>query len=276
MRTIVTLRLKQAPDLPVEAESLIPSNAGNKSLDAIYALPLLYGNRNICVGDFFSGELETVAGEGVSLHLQGDLTRFKRIGQEMNSGDLVVDGSVGFHAGAAMRNGRLTVRGNAGDWLGAHMRGGLIVVEGNAGHSIGAAYRGKTNGMNGGTILVHGNAGQMAGAKMRRGIIAVAGSCLDALGYQMNAGTILVMGAAGRRIGAGMRRGTIIFFYPADLMPTFYRNCDYLPTYWGLLYRELQSYGFPMDESHQNIVFTRYSGDALAGGKGEVLIGGRT
>jgi formylmethanofuran dehydrogenase subunit C len=276
MRTIVTLRLKQTPDLPIEAESLIPSNVGDKSLDAIYALPLLHGNRDRCVGDFFSGEIATVAGEGVLLLLQGDLARFKRIGQEMNGGDLIVDGNVGFHTGAAMRDGKLTVKGNAGDWLGAHMRGGLIVVDGNAGHSIGAAYRGKTKGMNGGTILIHGNAGQMVGANMRRGIIAVAGSCLDALGYQMKAGTILVKETAGRRIGAGMRRGTIIFFYPADLMPTFYRNCDYLPAFWALLYRELQTCGFPMDESHQNAVFTRYSGDALTGGKGEVLIGRRT
>ncbi len=273
MKTIVTLRLKQEPDLPVEAENLIPSHVGGKTPDEICALPLLYGNRDVCVGDFFTGEVATGAGDGVMLVLQGDLSRFKRIGQEMDGGELVIEGSVGFHAGAGMRSGKLIIRNDAGDWLGAHMRGGLIVVEGNAGHSIGAAYRGKTRGMNGGTILVHGNAGQMVGAKMRRGIIAVAGYCLDALGYHMNAGTILVNGATGRRIGAGMRRGTIILFSAAELIPTFYRNCDYLPAFWGLLHGELRACGFPMEAVRRNPVFTRYSGDAITGGKGEILLG---
>jgi formylmethanofuran dehydrogenase subunit C len=273
MKTLVALKLKQAPDLPVEAESLIPSNVSGKALDAICSLPLLFGNRSVRVGDFFEGEIETAAGEGTTLVLRGDLTRFKRIGQEMDCGELVIEGSVGFHAGSGMRGGRLTIKNDAGDWLGAHMRGGLIVVEGNAGHSIGAAYRGKTRGMNGGTILVHGNAGQMVGAKMRRGTIAVAGNCLDTLGYHMNAGTILVNGVTGRRIGAGMRRGTIILFSPADLMPTFYRNCDYLPSFWGLLSRELRVCGFPMIADRRDPVFTRYSGDAITGGKGEILLG---
>jgi formylmethanofuran dehydrogenase subunit C len=272
MKTIVTLRLKQAPDLPVEAEILIPSNVDGKTLDTIYGLSMLYGNRTVPAGDFFEGEIGTDDGEGMTLVLKGDLSRFKRIGQEMDGGELVIEGDAGFHTGNGMRKGVIRIKGNAGDWLGAHMKGGLIVVDGNAGHFIGAAYRGKTKGMCGGTILIHGNAGRMLGAKMRRGIIAVAGCCLDALGYHMNAGTILVSGSTGRLIGAGMRRGTIILFSPATLLPTFYRDCDYHPLFWKLIHRELRACRFALDDRFYDCAFTRYSGDALTGGKGEILL----
>lgn len=272
MKTVVTLRLKQSPDLPVEAEKVNPSSVAGKTLDTILALPLLYGNRDACVGEFFTGETASARGEGIRLVLQGDLSRFKHIGRAMDGGELVIDGSTGFHTGAAMRAGMLTVNGDTGDWLGAHMEGGRIVVNGNAGHFIGAAYRGKTQGMRGGTILIHGNAGQMAGAKMRRGTIAVSGNCLDAPGYHMNAGTLLLKGSAGRRIGTGMRRGTIILFSTAELMPTFYRSCDYRPAFLRVLYGELRRCGFPIEPERIDAPCTRCSGDAIAGGKGEILL----
>ncbi len=77
------------------------------------------------------------------LVLEGDFSRFKRLGQGMGAGTMVIRGSVGFHAGALMNGGTLVIQGNAGDWLGAQMQSGLIRVEGSAGHFVGASLPGK-------------------------------------------------------------------------------------------------------------------------------------
>jgi len=129
-----------------------------------------------------------------------------------------------------------------------------------------------TEAMKGGTILIKGHAGQMLGSKMRRGLIAIGGNCGDNLGFKMLAGTILVTGATGIRIGVNMIRGTIILLQQTELFPTFYENCTYSPTFWKLLVKELRQKGFSLAESSKDALFKRFSGDALSGGKGEVLI----
>ena len=279
MKTQITLRLKEQPSIPVEAENIIPENVSGKSLDEINHLPLWSGNRQQMLEDYFEVDITELEGEALQLDtntvkvvLIGDLSRFKRLGQGMTVGEMEVQGSVGFHTGALMRGGILRIKGNAGDWLGAHMEGGQITVEGSAGHFVGMAYRGKTQGMSGGTILIQGNAGQMVGSRMRRGLIAVGGDCGDVPGFKMVAGTVLVVGASGIRVGANMIRGSIILLQPTELLPTFYYNCRYRSVFWRLLYQELQQKGFHLPESYRDILFKRFSGDAHEGGKGEILL----
>lgn len=281
MRTQITLKLKEQPNLPVEAENITPDNFIGKSIDEIYEIPLLGGNRQEKIGDYFIVEAAEADDEGTQaipqdsfpkILLNGDFSRFKRIGQAMTAGEIVIRGSIGFHTGAMMRGGAIRILGDAGDWLGAHMEGGEIIVEGSAGHYVGSAYRGRTKGMTGGRILIHGNAGQMLGSRMGGGLIATAGDCGDVPGYKMRAGTILIAGKAGIRAGAGMLRGTIILSGEHTLLPTFYYNCSYHPSFWGLLHQELKGKGFPLADFWQGAAFKRYSGDGLAGGKGEVLI----
>jgi formylmethanofuran dehydrogenase subunit C len=277
MKRVIDLRLTRQPDLPLEAERLRPDLLAEISLAELYALPLLYGNQTVEAGEFLRGEIqEAEKAEGktsdVTLILRGDFKRVKRLGQGMQSGELIVEGSAGFHTGTEMSGGRIVIRGDAGDWLGAHMTGGVIKVEGNAGHWIGAAYRGKTQGMRGGTIIVHGSAGRMTGSKMRGGLIAVRGDCLEFPGYCMNAGTILVAGHSGRHIGSGMLRGTIIVREGHKLLPTFYRNCTYQPPFWQLLLSYIEAQGLKLDGWDADCFFERYSGEALTGGKGEVLL----
>lgn len=269
--TLVTLVLKKVPSFPVEAESINPENVTGKEVEEIKSLPLWCGNRREEVGDYFEVEVEN-SGQPAQLVLKGDLSRFKRLGQGMGAGEMIVWGSVGFHAGALMRGGTLVIKGDAGDWLGAHMEDGLIKVEGSAGDFAGAAYRGKTRGMTGGTILITGNAGQMLGARMRRGLIAIGGDCGDMPGFGMLAGTVLVRGRAGIRAGAKMVRGTVILLQPQVLLPTFYYNCTCRLTTWRLLYKHLNQAGFFLPTPYQDMPFRRYSGDANEGGKGEVLI----
>ncbi|NLI93795.1 MAG: formylmethanofuran dehydrogenase subunit C [Peptococcaceae bacterium] len=284
MKTEITLRLKEQPSIPVEAESINPENLKGKSLKEIYHLPLWSGNRRQKLEDYFEVEITESGGEAeeakvlqsednlAKVVLAGDLSRFKRLGQGMAAGEMEIRGSVGFHAGASMRGGVLRIKGNAADWLGAHMEGGQIMVEGSAGHFVGAAYRGKTQGMSGGTILIRGSAGQMTGSRMRRGLIAVGGDCGDVPGFKMLAGTILISGACGIRAGANMRRGTIVLLQPTRLLPSFYYNCCYRPVFWGILVQELRQKGFELPHADQDFSFQRFSGDANEGGKGEILI----
>jgi len=279
MKKQVTLALKQIPSLPVEAESLNPENITNKGIEDIKHLPVWCGRQQEEVGAYFDVEITADAennGSGKDdlpeLVLKGDLSRFKRLGQGMGAGTMVIQGSVGFHAGALMRGGTLVIQGNAGDWLGAHMEGGLIQVEGAAGHFTGAAYQGSSKGMTGGTILIRGNAGQTVGGRMRRGLIAVGGDCDDMPGYNMLAGTILICGKAGIRVGVRMERGTVILLQSQALLPTFYYDCTYQPYFWGLLCARLAQDGFLLPAASQKMSFRRYSGDANEGCRGELLI----
>ena len=278
MNTQVCLTLQTSPTLPVEAETLIPENVAGKGPDAINALTILVGNRQERVGDHFSVAMqqnETSGSESdlPQLLLSGDLSRFKRLGERMSAGSMVIEGSVGFNAGAYMRGGSLSIRGNAGDYLGAHMQGGSIEVRGSAGHFVGAAYRGFAQGMTGGAIVVHGNCGQMAGGRMRRGMVAVAGSCGDVPGFGMRAGTVLVGGQCGVRPGADMVRGSVILLQePPALLPTFRHNCAYTPPFWPMLLAWLHKLGLDLPHVSPHTVFERYSGDGNEGARGEVLV----
>lgn len=281
MKKLITLKLKQQPVIPVEAEAITPGNLSGKNRDEILRLPVWSGNRQEELGDYFEVEIPETPGPSAGslpesslpkVVLHGDLSKFKNIGQGMAGGEMEVCGSTGFHTGARMKGGILRIKGSAGDWLGAHMEGGLLSVEGNAGHFAGAAYRGLTQGMTGGMILIRGNAGQMLGARMRRGLIALGGDCGDHLGFKMLAGTILVAGTPGVRVGINMTRGTIILLRQAELFPSFYENCTYHPVIWQLIYRELQQKGFKLAEAYKHTLFKRYSGDAIKGAKGEVWI----
>ncbi|WP_428565225.1 MAG: formylmethanofuran dehydrogenase subunit C [Solidesulfovibrio sp. DCME] len=282
MHTHVQLTLRTPPDLPVEAQALIPENVAGKGQAGIEALPLLLGNRPATVADFFDVAVladgpgdgqATQPGEAVTLQLRGDLSRFKHIGERMAAGHVVADGPVGFHAGAFMAGGSLTINGEAGDYLGAHMSGGRITVRGSAGHYVGAAYRGYVFGMTGGAICIHGNAGHMAGARLRRGLVAVGGNCGDLAGYGMRAGTVVIGGTASVRAGANMVRGTVVLLAPPEaIMPTFRYNCAYCPGFWPILHASLTGAGLDFPGVGPQAVFESYGGDINEGGRGEILV----
>ena len=280
MNTRVQLTLRTTPALPVEAETLLPETVTGKTRDEIEFMPLLVGNRMETVGDHFQVEITEypqggqAGGNGLAvLELTGDLTRFKRLGEAMSGGVMIVNGPVGFHAGALMSGGVLTITGNAGDYLGALMTGGRIEVHGSVGHFTGSAYRGLSSGMSGGTILILGNAGNLTGARMRRGTIAVCGACGDLAAFSMRAGTVLVGGAVGVRAGANMIRGTVILLTPPEeLLPTFRYNYTGSPGFWPLLLASLDRADCAFPDVGPQTTFERYSGDFLEGGRGEILL----
>jgi formylmethanofuran dehydrogenase subunit C len=263
----LTLRLREQPALPLEADVLCPDRLAGASREEIEALPVRHGNERTRLGEFFA-----VSGAGDDIRLEGDLSRVKFVGAGMTAGRLTVAGDLGMHAGAAMRGGELHVEGDADDWAGAGMRGGTLVVRGSAGHRLGGVHPGERAGMRGGEIVVHGDAGAQAGAGLRRGLIAVAGRVGDAAGLRMLAGTIVALGGLGPRAGAGMRRGSIVAMAPATPLATFVFSCTYRPPFLPLYLRRLRALGLAVTDEQIAGRYARWCGDGLELRRGEILI----
>ena len=264
---MITLTVKEQPNVPIEAEALSPDVLGKLKHEEICGLPMFLGKRQVRVDDFFD-----VNGEASEeLEILGDARRIKWIGRGMTRGRIHVDGNIGMHLGAYMQGGVIEVSGNASDWVGGEMAGGLIRVRGNAGGQIGAAYRGSLTGMSNGTILIEGSAGLEVGMRMKRGTIVVGGSVKDFAGLEMKGGT-LILGGAELRTGAWMRRGTIVSLTPIPLLPTFTYACSYNPTFLRLYARHLEPQGFSVPHAANDGAYLLYSGDNSISPKGEILM----
>src|SRR5438067_4596602 len=244
---MLTLTLKSALTVPLEAECLSPDVLAPLTTDAVRALPVMLGKRQHRLDEHF--DIEGDGGD--EIELRGDLTKVKWIGRLMTRGRIRVVGNVGMHLGAYMKGGSIEVSGNAGDWVGGEMAGGTIHVRGNAGGQLGSAYRGSPSGMSGGTILVEGSAGIELGMRMKRGLIAVRGPVRDFAGLQMKGGTIVLMGGAELRTGAWMQRGTVISLKPLRLLPTFAAACDYNPAFLRLYAKHLAALGFALPNASE-------------------------
>src|SRR5690348_4086181 len=118
----VTLRLKQTPTVPLEAEVLSPDVLSGLSNDEIRSLTIYHGKRQLPIGEFF--DVEGERSEDVVIH--GAMQKVRWIGRGMSKGSITVHGTVGMHLGAYMTGGRIEVHGNASDWIGAEMKNGLI------------------------------------------------------------------------------------------------------------------------------------------------------
>jgi formylmethanofuran dehydrogenase subunit C len=265
---MITLTLKEQPAVPLEAEVLSPDVTAPLSHDAIRALPVFLGKRQLRLDEFFE-----IGGEsGDELEIRGDAAKVKWIGRGMTRGRITVVGNAGMHLGAYMKGGTIEVTGNASDWLGAEMSGGLIRVRGNAGGQVGAAYRGSLSGMRAGTILIGGAAGLEVGMRMKRGTIVVGGPVRDFAGLQMKGGTIFLLGGAEIRTGAWMQRGTIVAAAPIRLLPTFAFACAYNPTFVRLYAKHLRPLGVTIPCDGRGGAYERYTGDTSVPGKGEILV----
>jgi len=267
---MITLTLKEQPNVPLEAESLSPDVMAELRHDAIRALPVFLGKRQCRLDDFFEVEVEGEAGD--ELEIRGEADRVKWIGRGMTKGRVTVVGNAGMHLGAYMKGGVIEVSGNASDWVGAEMTGGLIRIRGNAGGQVGAAYRGSLSGMKEGTILIGGSAGLEVGMRMRRGIIVVGGPVRDFAGLQMKGGTIFLLSGAEIRTGAWMVRGTIVSLTPVRLLPTFAYACTYNPAFLRLYAMHLRALGISIPYESRDGAYQRYTGDTSVPGKGEILV----
>jgi len=264
----LTLTLRAAPEVPLEAEFIRPDTLSGKGEKEIAALTAMHGNRKVELGEFFA-----VSGKANGeLRVEGDLAKVKYLGAGMTGGTLHISGNVGSHLGEGMTGGEIIVAGNAGDWLGPDMQGGRITVKGDAGHMVGSAQRGARIGMLGGEIIVHGSIGNETGGGMRNGLIAAGGNCGDFAGVNMLAGTIVVLGEIGIRFGASMKRGTIVTMHKAEPLPTFTYDCTYRPLFLRMYLFRLRERGLDVPESCITGLYQRWSGDSVELNRGEILI----
>jgi formylmethanofuran dehydrogenase subunit C len=262
---VLTLTLRQQPDVPLELDGVTPDRLAGSSLGEVSKRPVFHGNRRVDLGDFFAA---TGSPAGGDVRIVGDCSRVKLLGAGMTGGTLTIDGPAGWHAGARMSGGALEILGDAGHWLAAEMTGGMVTVRGNAGHQCAAAYRGSLHGLRGGTVVVRGDCGDEAGLRMRRGMLAVGGAAGAAAAAGMVAGTLVALGGVGPMCGSGMKRGTVVVRGPEPAWPAGVRHsCDARPAYLDLLTKWLAESGLPVAFDW---VARCFRGDLIHGGRGEL------
>jgi formylmethanofuran dehydrogenase subunit C len=256
-----TLRLKQSPALRVDMRGVTPSAD-------VPHLHVGHGNALMPLAELFS---ITPRHDG-KLVLEGDCARCDRIGWQMDSGTLIVDGPVGDYVGAGLRGGEIIVRGNARDLAACEMAGGSLIIEGNAGDFAASTLPGSMDGMRGGTLVIKGDVGERCADRMRRGTVVIFGNSGDFLASRLVAGSIALGGRAGAHTGYGMRRGSIVFAGAAPApSPTFVPAIADVPVFWQLLARDLAKHGGVFAGLPSRRIERRL-GDLAADGKGELIV----
>jgi len=219
----VVLRLRAPIRVPLDLGVISPNEFSGRSVSEIEELQVMRGNRTVALTQLFdvSGEAGTTAAE-THIVIQGDLPTARRIGREMDSGSITVDGAVGMYLGERMRGGKIVVHGCADSWAGVDMRGGTMEIFGDVGDCLGSAYRGTRTGLRSGAIIVHGNAGAEAGSWVTGGLIKVEGSVGPFAGLRMGGGNLLVKGNADERLGACMTGGKVaVLGHVPSILPSF-------------------------------------------------------
>jgi len=254
----------------IDLRGVLPETVLGRAKSEINQLAVRVDGRKVGLGQVcrvrLAGRMED------ELLLLGDTSCLDHTGWNMQNGRLIVKGNSGWGAGDGMRGGVLEVRGNAGDCLGKDMQGGTIHVTGCAGDWCGAAEASEKRGMTGGTILVDGDAGRGVGAGMRSGLIWVGGHAGDFCAWRMLAGTVICREGAGKFAGTGMKRGSMVTSRLEDV-PLGFRAAGKADPGWLHLYlRALEGMGISMPYEWMDLSLSRYTGDHLEMGKGEIII----
>ncbi len=275
----IVLSLKQQPALRVDMRGITPKALSTLSLADIERLVVHHGTQALPLAEFFT--VSTMGSEASlpdTLRLEGDLSRFDRVGWQMDAGQLVVQGHVGDYAGACMSGGSLHVQGNVARLAACEMAGGTLTIDGNAGDFAASTLPGSMDGMRGGTLLIKGRAGDRFADRMRRGTAVVFGDVGDFAASRMVAGTVALGGDVGAHLGFGMRRGSVVLARDmasnatpiSPTAPTFVPALVDAAVFWQLLSRDLVQHGGPFAGLPSRRVQRRL-GDVAFGGKGELI-----
>jgi len=271
--TQVRLTLKQPPTLRVDMRGVTPTALAGLEPAQIERITVTHGMQTLALAELFDVSRSTsAAGGDAELLLEGDLSRLDRIGWQLDSGRIVVVGSVGDYAGACMSAGEVSVQGDAVMLAACEMAGGTLSIDGNVGDHAASSLPGSMDGMRGGTLVVRGRAGHRFADRMRRGSAVVFGDVGDFLASRLVAGTIAIGGRAGAHVGYGMRRGSVVFAGSAPrVAPTFVPALADAAVAWQLLARDLARHGGPFEGlAGRRIV--RHLGDLSADGRGELIL----
>ena len=255
---LVTLKLKDIPEVGLDVEGILPRSVEGKKVEEIEKLEIQHGNQVVEVGDFFDVSIDEDE-DTLIFDTNLDLNKIKRIGAFLDEGDIIIRGSAGMYVGAFMEGGRILVEGDVGSFSAMDMSGGELIIKGNAGDYLGASYRGEWKGMSSGKILVEGNTGKEVGCNMVGGVIIVKGTSDTFCGVKMNGGIIFAEKAK-ERAGASMRSGAIIINETSELLPGF--------KFEGKMKPEIEI-GNGLLKGDYNV----YSGDhAEKGAKGKIFV----
>lgn len=269
----ITLRVKSAPALRIDARTLLPATLAPLCESEAARLPLWHGTERIALADLFDVRMHATPEAESCIAFEGDLRRFDRVGCALAGGTIVVDGNVGDLAGAQMSAGTLVVSGSSGAFAACEMAGGRIEIGGNTGDFAAAALPGSMDGMRGGTLVVRGHAGERLGDRMRRGTVLLFGDAGAFAASRMVAGTIGIAGGVGDHLAYGMRRGSLILPAIRQLPQTnrFVENHAEVSVFWRLITRSLAREGGAFGELAQQTP-RRFAGDISVDGRGELLI----
>jgi formylmethanofuran dehydrogenase subunit C len=217
---MISLTPSKEFNLPIIAECINPEIFYGETSEGIAALKIWEGNKQKKLGELFKIEENKATIPNITIH--GDMSKVRRIGAQMKTGEIAVYGDVGMHLGEEMKGGKIVVQGNVDAWAGSMMKSGLIEIHGNASDYLGAPYRGTHEGMRGGKVVVYGNVGNEAGAYMHDGVIKVYGSAGQFAGLRMHGGTIYIQKDCEGRAGACMNNGKIVVGgFLESVLPTF-------------------------------------------------------
>jgi formylmethanofuran dehydrogenase subunit C len=251
VKVTLETRPRKNPYLPVEAESIVPKHFVDDS--EVGDLSVWEGNKERTLQDMFTllREGEATTAQDVTLVLRGDLSRYKRVGEYMDAGHIVIEGDIGMHCGNLMSGGQIEIHGNAGGWLGREMRGGTILCRGNAFHYLASGYRGEKRGMRGGRVEVFGNAGDFAAEYLTGGEVIIHGDAGDFPGVEMAGGTLSIGGNCSRLCGNMIGGTATVYGKVIQMIPTFRMTGTVM---------------------HQGIRMTLFEGDVANRGKGTLFI----
>lgn len=218
----IFLKLKEVPKFSIEAENITPDDFSNKSKEEIENITIYYANKKARLGNFFDveGNALNAKPSEIRIIIEGNLSKIKRIGERMTSGEIYIKGDVGMHLGDFMKGGKIIVEGNVGSFCFTSMKGGEVLIKGNVKDYLACTYRGDWRGMSGGKIIVEGNVGDIVGMFMQGGVIEIKGNAGEFIGNHMKNGLIIIHGTA-RRVGAQMKGGKIVILSDTEILPSF-------------------------------------------------------
>jgi formylmethanofuran dehydrogenase subunit C len=139
---MITLTLKDQPNVPLEAEVLSPDVMAALANDEIRALPVYLGKRRRRLDDFFS--VEGNAADWAGAEMSGGVIRIRgnaggQVGAAyrgslsgMTDGTILIDGTAGLEVGMRMKRGMIAIGGLVRDFAGLQMKGGTIVLRSGA------------------------------------------------------------------------------------------------------------------------------------------------
>jgi formylmethanofuran dehydrogenase subunit C len=202
----LTLRQKSKTTRRIDLFGIVPNRLSELALNEISQLPIRIDEQAAVLGDCF----EIADGDRTSLVFDGDLSNCDYVGGGLESGRIVVNGSVGDFLADRMGGGIIEVKGSASRFACGGQRGGFVRVASDCGEYAAASGPGSKRGMNGGVMVVGGNCDQWLATRMRRGMVIVHGNVAPACASRMIAGTLVLCGQVELPLAANMARGTII------------------------------------------------------------------